>query len=163
MLDLLPDLCDEHADKIEILAPIFKDYGAQVTFWGQVVTVRCFEDNSKVRELLATPGTGKVLVIDGGGSVRRALMGDQVAATALDNGWAGVVIHGAIRDAGAISAMALGVKALATCPMKTEKHDLGEIDVPVTFAEVTINAGDYIYADINGIIVSREALSHPSF
>ena len=163
MLDLLPDLCDAHEDKIAILAPIFKDYGAQITFWGQAVTVLCYEDNSKVRELVATPGTGKVLVIDGGGSVRRALMGDKVAATALDNGWAGVVIHGAIRDAGAIGAMALGVKALATCPMKTEKHDVGEIDVPVTFAEVTINAGDYIYADINGIIVSREALSHPSF
>ena len=163
MFDLLPDLCDEHADKIEVLAPIFRDYGAEDTFWGKAVTVRCYEDNSKVRELLATPGTGKVLVVDGGGSVNRALMGDQVAATAVENGWAGVVIYGAIRDAGAISSMALGVKALATHPIKTEKRDLGEIEVPVTFAGVTINTGDYIYADINGILVSREALTHSSF
>lgn len=163
MLDLLPDLCDEHPEKVEILAPIFKDFGAQTTFWGKVVTVRCFEDNSRVRELVATPGTGKVLVVDGGGSVNRALMGDQVAATALENGWAGVVINGAIRDAATISTMALGVKALAASPMKTEKRGLGETDIAITFAGVTINSGDYIYADINGILVSQEALSHPSF
>lgn len=163
MLDLLPDLCDEHGDKVSILAPLFKDYGAPHTFWGQVVTVRCYEDNSRVRELLATPGTGKVLVVDGGGSLGRALMGDQVAEMAIENGWAGVIIYGAIRDAGAISGMALGVKALATSPMKTEKRGLGDIDLTVTFAGVSISSGDYIYADINGIIVSREALSHPSF
>ena len=163
MLDLLPDLCDEHEHKVEILAPIFKDFGAQTTFWGKVVTVRCFEDNSRVRELFATPGAGRVLVVDGGGSVNRALMGDQVAQTAIDNGWAGVVFYGAIRDAGAISTMALGVKALASCPMKTEKRGVGEVDIDVTFAGVTINSGDYLYADINGIIVSREALTHSSF
>src|SRR5699024_6395778 len=110
-----PDLCDEHADKINLLEPLFKDYGARRTFWGQVVTVRCYEDNSKVRELLATPGAGKVLVVDGGGLIRRALMGDQVAETAVNNGWEGVVIHGAIRDAATISGMDLGVKAVATC------------------------------------------------
>ncbi|MGO1246919.1 MAG: putative 4-hydroxy-4-methyl-2-oxoglutarate aldolase [Oceanisphaera sp.] len=163
MLDLLPDLCDEHGDEIEILAPLFKDYGAAQTFWGQAVTVRCNEDNSKVRELLATPGTGKVLVVDGGASVRRALMGDQVAMLAIENGWAGVVINGAIRDAGAISEMALGVKALATCPMKTEKRGVGEVDVEVTFAGVTIKSDDYIYADINGILVARGPLTHHSF
>ncbi|MBO1519982.1 putative 4-hydroxy-4-methyl-2-oxoglutarate aldolase [Oceanisphaera pacifica] len=163
MLDLLPDLCDEHGDEVEILAPIFKDYGAAQTFWGQAVTVSCKEDNSKVRELLATPGTGKVLVVDGGGSLRRALMGDQLAALAIENGWAGLIINGAIRDAGAISDMALGVKALATCPMKTEKRGVGEIDVPVTFAEVTIKPDDYIYADINGVLVAREPLTHHSF
>ena len=90
-------------------------------------------------------------------------MGDQVAAMAMDNGWAGLVINGAIRDVGAISGMALGVKALAASPMKTEKRDLGDIDIPVTFAGVTINPGDYIYADINGIILAREALTHHSF
>ena len=162
-LDLLPDLCDEHADKINLLESLFKDYGARRTFWGQVVTVRCYEDNSKVRELLATPGTGKVLVVDGGGLIRRALMGDQVAETAVNNGWEGVVIHGAIRDAATISGMDLGVKAVATCPIKTEKRDLGDIDVPVSFAGVTIHSGDYIYADINGILVSREPLTHSSF
>lgn len=161
MLDLLPDLCDEHGELVKILDPLFNDYGAEDVFWGQVVTVRCYEDNSRVRELVATPGTGKVLVVDGGGMVRRALMGDQLAELAVENGWAGVVINGAIRDAGAIGSMALGVKALATCPMKTEKRGLGDVDVPVTFAGVTIYPGDYLYADINGILVAREALSHP--
>ena len=163
MLDLLPDLCDEHEDKVEILEPLFNDYGAARTFWGKVTTVRCSEDNSKVRELVATPGTGSVLVVDGGGTVRRALMGDQLAALAIENGWAGVVINGAIRDAGAIGDMALGVKALATCPMRTEKHGVGEVNIPVSFAGVIINPGDYLYADINGILVAREPLSHHSF
>ena len=162
-MDLLPDLCDEHGDKVEILEPLFKDYGAAHTFWGQVVTVRCSEDNSRVRELVATPGTGKVLVVDGGGSLRRALMGDQLVTLAIENGWAGIVINGAIRDAAAIGDMALGVKALAACPMKTEKRGQGEVDVPVTFAGVTIEPGDYIYADINGILLAREPLSHYSF
>ncbi len=161
MLDLLPDLCDEHGDKVTILAPLFRDYGGEKVFWGQVVTVRCYEDNSRVRELVATPGTGKVLVVDGGGMLRRALMGDQLAETAVANGWEGVVINGAIRDAGAIGGMGLGVKALATCPMKTEKRGQGDVDVPVTFAGTTIYPGDYLYADINGILVAREPLSHP--
>ena len=103
------------------------------------------------------------MVVDGGGLIRRALMGDQVAETAVNNGWEGVVIHGAIRDAATISGMDLGVKAVATCPIKTEKRDLGDIDVPVSFAGVTIHSGDYIYADINGILVSREPLTHSSF
>ncbi|MBL1378578.1 putative 4-hydroxy-4-methyl-2-oxoglutarate aldolase [Zobellella iuensis] len=161
MLDLLPDLCDEHADKVRVLEPCFRDFGGEQIFWGQVVTVRCYEDNSRVRELVATPGTGKVLVVDGGAMVRRALLGDQLAAKAVENGWEGIVINGAIRDAGAIGTMVLGVKALATCPMKTEKRGLGEVDVPVTFAGVTIHPGDYLYADINGILVAREPLSHP--
>ncbi len=163
MLDLLPDLCDEHGDKVKILAPLFKDYGAEEVFWGEVVTVRCYEDNSRVRDLVATPGTGKVLVVDGGGMLRRALMGDQLAEKAVENGWEGVVINGAIRDAGAIGSMALGVKALATCPMKTEKRGQGDVDVPLTFAGVTIYPGDYLYADSNGILVAREPLSHPAF
>ena len=162
MLDLLPDLCDEHGDKVKILDPLFKDYGAEDVFWGEVVTVRCYEDNSRVRELVATPGTGKVLVVDGGGLLRRALMGDRLAELAVENGWEGGVINGAIRDAGAIGSMALGVKALSTCPMKTEKRGLGDVDVPVTFAGVTISPGDYLYADINGILVACEALSHPA-
>ncbi|WP_375055454.1 putative 4-hydroxy-4-methyl-2-oxoglutarate aldolase [Zobellella sp. DQSA1] len=161
MLDLLPDLCDEHADKVRVLEPCFRDFGGEQIFWGQVVTVRCYEDNSRVRELVATPGTGKVLVVDGGAMVRRALLGDLLAAKAVENGWEGIVINGAIRDAGAIGAMALGVKALATCPIKTEKRGLGDVDVPVTFAGVTLYPGDYLYADINGILVAREPLSHP--
>lgn len=161
MLDLLPDLCDEHADKVTVLEPLFRDFGGEHIFWGQVVTVRCYEDNSRVRELVASPGTGKVLVVDGGAMVRRALLGDQLAEKAVENGWEGIVINGAIRDAGAISTMALGVKALATCPIKTEKRGLGDVGIPLSFAGATIYPGDFIYTDINGILVSREPLSHP--
>ncbi|PSJ46088.1 putative 4-hydroxy-4-methyl-2-oxoglutarate aldolase [Zobellella endophytica] len=161
MLDLLPDLCDEHADKVMVMNPVFQDFGGEKIFWGQAVTVRCFEDNSKVRELLGTPGTGKVLVVDGGGMVRRALLGDMLAEQGVENGWEGIVVNGAIRDAGAIGGMGIGVKALATSPVKTEKRGLGDVEVPVSFAGCTIYPGDYVYGDLNGLIVSREPLSHP--
>ncbi|PSJ45954.1 putative 4-hydroxy-4-methyl-2-oxoglutarate aldolase [Zobellella taiwanensis] len=161
MLDLLPDLCDEHADKVRVLEPLFRDYGGETLFWGQAVTVRCYEDNSRVRELVATPGTGKVLVVDGGGLLRCALLGDMLAELALQNGWEGIVVHGAIRDAGTLSTMALGIKALAACPLRSEKRGEGSVEVAVTFAGATIHPGDYIYADLNGILVAREPLSHP--
>lgn len=161
MLDLLPDLCDEHADLVRVLDPVFRDFGGESLFWGQAVTVRCYEDNSRVRELVSEPGTGKVLVVDGGGLLRCALMGDMLAEKALENGWEGIVIHGAVRDAGTLGELALGIKALAACPIRSEKRGEGVVDVPVTFAGVTIYPGDYIYSDLNGVLVSREPLSHP--
>ena len=161
MLDLLPDLCDEHGEKVTVLEPLFESFGGEAIFWGQAVTIRCFEDNSKVRQVLAMPGTGKVLVVDGGGLLRRALLGDQLAEMAVENGWEGIIVHGAIRDVGTISELGLGVKALAASPLKTEKRDLGDVDVVLQFAGATIAPGDYVYADLNGIIVSREPLSHP--
>ncbi|MCB1583448.1 MAG: ribonuclease E activity regulator RraA [Marinicella sp.] len=150
-----PDLCDAFPNAIKILDPIFNNYGGNQKFYGQVVTLKCFEDNSKVKQLAAEAGRGRVLVVDGGGSLRRALLGDMIAANAVKNGWAGLVINGCIRDCDEIAELALGVKALNTIPVKTDKRDLGDVDVPVTFAGQTIEPGDWIYGDNNGIIVSK--------
>ena len=137
MLDLLPDLCDEHGDTLQVADPLFHDYGGKSLFYGEAVTLSCFEDNSLVRELVNRPGQGKVMVIDGGGSLRRALLGDQLAIKAVEQGWEGILINGAVRDVGTLASLALGVKALAPCPVKTEKRGLGELDAVVSFAGVT--------------------------
>ena len=122
------------------------------------ITVKCFEDNSKVKELLATPGAGRVLFVDGGGSLRRALLGDLIAASAVKQGWSGVVVYGAVRDVDALAEMDLGVQALGTTPLKTERRGLGDANVPVRVAGVSIKSGDWLYADNNGVIISPRAL-----
>ncbi len=152
-----PDLCDEYPDA-QVAEPVFRGYGGRVAFSGSAVTVKCFEDNSRVRELAATPGEGRVIVVDGGGSLRRALLGDQIAANAVENGWSGFVIFGSVRDVDALAALPLGVQALASHPMKTEKRGLGEVDVPVAFAGLSITPGDWIYADANGVLVASARL-----
>ena len=154
-----PDLCDEHLDKISVLDPIFINYGGRQAFLGKVVTIKCFEDNSLVKELASQNGSGKVMVVDGGGSLRRALLGDMIAENAVNNGWEGFIIYGCIRDVDEIKGLPLGVQALNTIPVKTEKRGLGDLNVPVTFAGVTIAPGDYIYADNNGIITSKRELT----
>ena len=141
-----------------IVAPIFRDYGGRSEFSGSIATVKLFEDNSLVRTLLSEPGRGRVLVIDGGGSLRCALCGDQLAALAVENDWRGLVVYGAIRDAAEIAQLPLGVKALNTYPLKSRKRGLGERDIPVRFGEVTFHAGEWLYADRDGIIVSRVPL-----
>lgn len=158
MLDLLPDLCDQHGDALQVADPLFHDFGGKPLFYGQAVTLSCYEDNSLVRELVNRPGQGRVMVIDGGGSLRRALLGDQLAIKAAEQGWEGIVIFGAVRDVGTLATLALGVKALAACPVKTEKLGQGELDVVVSFAGVTIHPGDYVYADLNGVLVSAARL-----
>ncbi|MFM9799216.1 putative 4-hydroxy-4-methyl-2-oxoglutarate aldolase [Aeromonas dhakensis] len=158
MLDLLPDLCDEYGDALQVAEPLFQNFGGKVLFHGQAVTLSCYEDNSLVRELVNRPGQGRVMVIDGGGSLRRALLGDQLAIKAAEQGWEGIVIYGAVRDVGMLATLALGVKALAPCPVKTEKRGLGELDAVVSFAGVTIHPGDYVYADLNGVLVSATRL-----
>lgn len=150
-----PDLCDDHPNEVKVLDSIFNNYGGNHQFYGQVVTIKCHEDNSKVKQLAAEAGNGRVMVVDGGGSLRRALLGDMIAANAVKNGWAGLVIYGAIRDCDEIAALSLGVKALNTIPVKTDKRDLGDVNVPVTFAGQTIEPGNWIYCDNNGIIVSE--------
>lgn len=152
-----PDLCDTHPD-VQVAEPLFRGYGGRVAFHGAIATVRCHEDNSRVRELAGTPGQGRVMVVDGGGSLRRALLGDQIAATAARNGWAGFLIHGAVRDVEVLAQLDLGVQALAAHPMKTEKRGLGEVDVPVRFAGVDFHPGHWLYADANGVIVSARKL-----
>ena len=153
-----PDLCDVYEGGISVLDPMFTNFGGRERFYGEAVTVKCFEDNSAVKELAGTAGKGRVMVVDGGGSLRRALLGDMIGAKALANGWAGSVIYGAIRDVDELGAMDLGVQALATHPMKTEKKGIGDLDVPVTFAGVTIHPGDFVACDNNGIVVSPVAL-----
>ena len=143
---------------MQVALPLFRDYGGRASFYGSIATLKMFEDNSLVGETLAQPGAGRVLVVDGGGSLRRALMGDQLAERAVQNGWAGVVIYGCIRDSAAIAQMAVGVKALATCPQKTEKRGLGERDLDVAFAEVIFRPGDYLYADADGLLVADRPL-----
>ena len=158
------DLLDDNPKKdIQTLIPsmdgrFFQSYGARKTFGGQVVTVKCFEDNSRVKELLATDGTGKVLVVDGGASMRCALMGDMIAESAVKNHWNGVVIYGCVRDVDALAELDLGVHALAAIPRKSNRQGIGEVDVALYFGSVTFNSGDYIYADNNGIVVSKEKL-----
>ena len=153
-----PDFCDQFPDDVRVLAPMFNSYGGVAAFGGEIVTVKCFEDNSLVKEELGKPGAGKVLVVDGGGSLRKALLGDLIAASAVKNGWAGVIIYGCIRDVDAIRAMPLGVQALNTIPLKTEKRGIGDLNVPVTFGGVTFNPREFVYADNNGVIVAGRAL-----
>ncbi|WP_104402963.1 putative 4-hydroxy-4-methyl-2-oxoglutarate aldolase [Vibrio penaeicida] len=158
MKDLLPDLCDQYEEQLTLLDLPLQNFGQRAAFWGEIVTVRCFHDNSKVKEILKENGKGKVLVVDGNGSSERALMGDQVALTALNNQWEGVVIWGAVRDVGALSEIDLGVKALTSCPFKTEKRDIGETQVGLTIQGQMIQPGDYLYSDWNGIVISKEEL-----
>lgn len=153
-----PDLCDQNPDKVQVLEIFLQDFGKKSAFSGQIVTVKCFEDNSKVKELVGTPGSGKVLVVDGGGSTRRALLGDMLAEKAVSNGWQGIVIYGCARDVEIIETLDLGVKALGAVPLKTDKRDLGDIDVPVRFGGVDFVPGYWLYADKNGVVVSAQAL-----
>tara|TARA_B100000780_G_scaffold254257_1_gene202284 strand:+ start:4181 stop:4663 length:483 start_codon:yes stop_codon:yes gene_type:complete len=153
-----PDLCDDYPELVRVLDPIFSNFGGRERFGGPLVTVKCFEDNSVVKELVGTPGEGRVLVVDAGGSMRRACLGDMLAEQASVNGWAGLVIYGCIRDVDEIMATDIGVQALGIHPMKTDKKGIGELGISVTFAGVTFSLGDYVYADNNGIIVSSRPL-----
>ena len=152
------DLCDDHEGKVSVAQPLFKDYGGNISFSGQIFTIKCFEDNSLVRKALKSPGEGKVLVVDGGGSTRRALVGDLLAQAGADNNWSGIVVNGCIRDSGVIATIGIGCKALGTLPMKTEKKGIGEKELTVHFADINFVPGHYLYADEDGIIVSPKNL-----
>ncbi len=149
-----PDIADANESRVQALELDFRNFGAVTRFCGEVVTIKCHEDNSLVKELVGTPGKGRVIVVDGGGSRRRALLGDMLAAKAVENGWAGLIIHGVIRDVDEIGTMNLGVQALGTIPLKTEKLGMGQKDIPLHFGGVTIDPGAWIYADNNGVLVS---------
>jgi regulator of ribonuclease activity A len=158
-----PDLCDQYEDNIgktlRVVAPMFQRYGGRTTFSGEIVTLKLFEDNTLVREVLGESGKGKVLVIDGGGSLRCALVGDQLAILAQKNGWEGIVVYGCIRDSGDINQIDIGVRALNTHPQKSIKRGVGERNLAVTFGGVTFNAGEFLYADEDGVLVSSVALA----
>jgi regulator of ribonuclease activity A len=155
----LPDICDQFIDEILVFDPVFRDFGARRKFSGEIVTIRCFEDNSLVGEAVRTPGHGRVIVVDGGGSLRRALLGDLLAAVAVENGWQGLVINGAVRDVEILETIDLGIKALAACPVKTDKRGEGQRDVPLRFAGAQLEPGQFLYADANGIAVARNRLN----
>lgn len=159
MLDLLPDLFDQYPEQLTLATTPFHDYGRKVIFSGEIVTVSCFNDNSKVKELLATDGTGKVLVVDGKASKTHALLGDLIAQSAVDNNWQAIVINGCIRDVGTIATLDIAVKALGCNPIKTEKLGLGDINIPVEFAGITFIPGETIYGDANGVAISKNVLT----
>lgn len=152
------DLADAHGERVRIAMPIFRSYGGLSRFFGPIATLKLFEDNGLLRQTLAEPGNGRVLVVDGGGSLRCALVGDQLAELAVRNGWTGLVVWGCIRDSEAISRLPLGVLALATHPRKTIKKNLGERDVPVEFAGIVFRPGEWLYADPDGLLVAATRL-----
>ena len=151
------DLCDEHKNdtdgRFRVLPPVFHSYGGSAQFGGQVATVKCFEDNSLVKAALDEPGRGRVLVVDGGGSLRRALVGGNLAAAAAMNGWAGIVVDGCVRDVAELVQCQVGIRALALMPLPTEKRNLGQRDVAVQLQGVWVRPGDWLYADGDGIVV----------
>jgi len=157
------DLCDAHRSDTDgafrVLPPVFRDFGAITTFAGPVSTVKCYEDNTLVKAALDEPGHGRVLVVDGAGSLRRALVGGNIAAAAANNGWAGVVVYGAVRDVAEMAACQVGLRALALVPLPTEKRNQGERDVAVRIEGVWVSPGDQLYADADGIVVMPAAMA----
>lgn len=152
------DLCDEHGDEIQVADPIFKSFGGRTAFCGPISTVKLFEDNSLVRQALEEPGNGQVLAVDGGGSLRCALLGDLLAELAISNSWIGVVVFGCVRDTQQMAEMDLGVKALAAHPRRSEKRNEGQRGIPLSFAGVHITPGNMLYADADGLIVAKRKL-----
>jgi regulator of ribonuclease activity A len=157
------DFCDAHKNDTDgsfrVLPPVFRDFGKRLKFAGRVTTVKCFEDNSLVKAALDTPGEGRVLVVDGGGSLRRALVGGNLGAAGAKNGWAGIVVDGCVRDSAELAACDLGIRALAPMPLPTEKRNEGQRDVAVQIQGVWVRPGDWLYADEDGIVVSATALT----
>lgn len=149
------DLYDERGDELDSLGLQLRDLGGRTAFDGPIRTVRCHRDNALVKQILATDGDGAVLVIDGGGSLESALVGDLIAASAVAHGWAGIIVHGAVRDSRALADLELGVKALGTNPRKSAKDGVGEVDVPVTIAGVVFSPGRHVWADADGVLVER--------
>lgn len=164
------DLCDAHKNDspsdFQVMPPVFRDYGAVRKFCGPVVTVKCFEDNSLVKAAVDSPGfeetplgrVRKVLVVDGGGSLRRALLGGNLGTAAAKNGWAGIVIDGCVRDVAELGALAVGIRALASMPLPTEKRNEGQKDIALQIQGVRIHPGDWLYADEDGMVVSARRL-----
>jgi len=155
---VLPDLCDEHSDRMQVAAPIFQHFGGRRAFSGPIRTIVCFEDNSLVADRVREPGEGAVLVVDGGASLRCALVGDNLARLAAEHGWAGIVVSGCVRDVDALAATDIGILALAAHPLRSVKRGQGRRDELVEFAGVRFQPGHYLFADSNGLAVAAENL-----
>jgi regulator of ribonuclease activity A len=158
------DLCDDHPQLLEdgrlaALPPVFRHFGQRVSFSGRVTTLKVFEDNALVRATLEAPGNGNVLVIDGGASLRRALVGGQLALLAQHHGWAGIVVDGCVRDSDEINGCDIGVRALGAHPQKSAKHGAGERNIRITVAGVAVSPGDWVYVDADGILIARQKLT----
>ena len=147
------DLVDEHGDAARVCELELRQFGGIRSFAGEIATIRCFEDNVLVRERVSSPGHGRVLVVDGGGSLRCALVGDILAALALENGWTGLVLNCAVRDVAELGGLDLGIKALGTNPRRSAKAGGGDVEVPVTFGGLTFEPGAMLYSDDDGIVV----------
>ncbi len=155
------DLCDAHksdnSGAFRVLPPVFREFGGQPSFSGTVVTVKCYEDNTSVKALVESAGNGRVLVVDGGGSTRRALLGGNLAAAAAKNGWAGLVIDGCVRDVAELAAQAIGIRALGSLPLPTDRKAAGLVDVAVHIQGVAVRPGEWLAADADGIVVMAQA------
>lgn len=156
------DFCDarkaDGSGSFRVLPPVFRDFGALRRFAGPVVTVKCFEDNTPVKALVESPGLGRVLVVDGGGSLRRALLGGNLGAAAARNGWAGVVIDGCVRDVAELAVCEVGIRALASMPLPTDRKVDGLREVAIQVQGVWVRPGDWLYADADGMVVADRAL-----
>ena len=152
------ELCDLYAEQVDVVEPIFSSFGGVSNFYGKVTTVKCFESNGLIAEVLEENGEGRVLVIDGGGAVRRGLIDAELAQLAVDNGWEGIIVYGAVRQIQQLENLDIGIHALAPIPVSADESTAGESDIPVNFGGVTFFPEDYIYADLTGIILSQEPL-----
>jgi regulator of ribonuclease activity A len=154
------DVCDREGPLAVVAEPVFRDYGGRVAFAGPAATVRVLDDNLLVRRMLESPGNGRILVVDGGGSLRTALLGDNLGRLAVDNGWGGVIVFGCVRDATGLAELPIGIKALATHPARSGKAGAGDQDVAVTIAGITIAPGAFVTADADGVVITR---TEPAF
>ena len=152
------ELCDLYAEQVDVVEPIFSSFGGVSNFYGKVTTVKCFESNGLIAEVLEENGEGRVLVVDGGGAVRRGLIDAELAQLAVDNGWEGIIVYGAVRQIQQLENLDIGIHALAPIPVSADESSDGESDIPVNFGGVTFFPEDYIYADLTGIILSQEPL-----
>ena len=152
------ELCDLYAEQVDVVEPIFSSFGGVSNFYGKVTTVKCFESNGLIAEVLEENGEGRVLVVDGGGAVRRGLIDVELAQLAVDNGWEGIIVYGAVRQIQQLENLDIGIHALAPIPVSADESSVGESDIPVNFGGVTFFPEDYIYADLTGIILSQEPL-----
>ncbi|MCL9783534.1 ribonuclease E activity regulator RraA [Vibrio sp. S4M6] len=152
-------LCDIYIDQVDVVEPMFSNFGGSVSFAGQITTIKCFEDNSLIRDILEQDGVGRILLVDGGGSLRRALIDAEIASMAEENEWEGIIVYGCVREVDELEDMSIGIQALASVPVGAAQHGVGEVDVPVNFGGVTFLPEDYVYADNTGVILSQEPLN----
>ncbi len=151
-------LCDIYQDQVDVVEPMFSTFGGRSSFGGQVTTIKCFEANGIIRQIVKENGVGRVLLIDGGGSLRRALIDAEIAATAADNGWEGIICYGSVREVDALADLEIGIQALASIPVGADDEETGDSELPVNFGGVTFLPEDHIYADTTGVILSPEPL-----